>query len=337
MAAVETWKAHPVLAQYEANDLGSVRRVKTGRVLRPTICLGYAAFSLCIDGKRVRKSRARFVLETFASLPAPGMTADHIDNTAQTDDRLVNLRWASMVEQANNRRPLDRVAKSRPVIRISLDGGKATFRSQREAARQTIGAQQRGIGLAIGAGQVYKGYTWHFPEQPDLPGEQWTPALQRNGMPYACDPMVDVSQYGRTRDRRNQCVVKRSGHELLTPLKRAVDGYPELKIFGKARALHEVVATTLIGPRPAPSMVINHKNHDKADARVDNLEWVTQSANVTAAHDAGRYAGRQGGRKRVQIDANDHVYESMTAAARQHNVSKETIRRWVDTGRATLV
>jgi hypothetical protein len=50
---------------------------------------------------------------------------------------------------------------------------------------------------------------------------------------------------------------------------------------GKKRVwkrLHRVVAEHFIGPIP-PKMVINHKNFDKTDNHVDNLEIVTSSQN----------------------------------------------------------
>jgi hypothetical protein len=44
------------------------------------------------------------------------------------------------------------------------------------------------------------------------------------------------------------------------------------------KRVHRLVAEHFIGEIP-PKMVINHKNFDKSDNRVDNLEIVTSSQN----------------------------------------------------------
>lgn len=63
---------------------------------------------------------------------------------------------------------------------------------------------------------------------------------------------------------------------------------------GVARTVrvHVVVAEAFIGARP-PGREVNHKNGNKADNRVENLEWVTESENVKHTY---RELGRVGTR-----------------------------------------
>ena len=51
--------------------------------------------------------------------------------------------------------------------------------------------------------------------------------------------------------------------------------------------VHRLVAEVFLGPA-APDMTVNHKDHDKRNNHVNNLEWVTQSDNTKAAWAAGR-------------------------------------------------
>jgi hypothetical protein len=61
-------------------------------------------------------------------------------------------------------------------------------------------------------------------------------------------------------------------------------GYPAVNLFvGKSNRIsqvHRLVAFAFIGPPPTPAHEINHKNGDKSDPRVENLEWVTRAENI---------------------------------------------------------
>lgn len=52
--------------------------------------------------------------------------------------------------------------------------------------------------------------------------------------------------------------------------------------------VHRLVALTFI-PRECSSFVVNHKNSNNTDNRVENLEWITQKENLTHQYAAGRH------------------------------------------------
>jgi len=55
----------------------------------------------------------------------------------------------------------------------------------------------------------------------------------------------------------------------------------------KSIAVHRAVLAAFVGPCP-DGYVCNHKNGDKSDNRLENLEWVTQKQNVRhAIHELG--------------------------------------------------
>jgi len=55
--------------------------------------------------------------------------------------------------------------------------------------------------------------------------------------------------------------------------------------------VHRIIAMTFI-PNPQYKPQVNHKNCNKHDNRVGNLEWVTWRENWEHARDNGRYRGR---------------------------------------------
>lgn len=56
-------------------------------------------------------------------------------------------------------------------------------------------------------------------------------------------------------------------------------GYKSVKMDGKAYYLHRVVAEAFI-PNPNNLKTVNHKNEDKTDNRIENLEWMSVGDNL---------------------------------------------------------
>jgi hypothetical protein len=54
----------------------------------------------------------------------------------------------------------------------------------------------------------------------------------------------------------------------------------------RTRLVHVLVLETWVGPRPE-GMVTNHKNGDKTDNRLENLEYVTQTENMKHSYAMG--------------------------------------------------
>jgi hypothetical protein len=113
----EQWK--PFLeTRYDASSLGRIRNRRTGRIMRLACNTnGYLIFH-CVDMCRMI-SVHRAVATAFLPNPDNEPTVDHININPQ-DNRVENLRWASVKTQTLNRRPYGNV----PYKGVSLQDGK---------------------------------------------------------------------------------------------------------------------------------------------------------------------------------------------------------------------
>lgn len=74
------------------------------------------------------------------------------------------------------------------------------------------------------------------------------------------------------------------------PVKHEIchDGYPMVRLTysegRKRKTVHRLLAETFL-PRPEGATQVNHKNGDRADFSLGNLEWVTMSENVRHSYD----------------------------------------------------
>ena len=89
--------------------------------------------------------------------------------------------------------------------------------------------------------------------------------------------LYQVSNRGRVKS-----FWKDKNGQMLMPIK-AGNGYLVVNLCrdGKRKTVyvHRLVIEAFLGNAPSPNHQVNHKNGDRTDNRVENLEWVTPSEN----------------------------------------------------------
>ena len=138
--------------------------------------------------------------------------------------------------------------------------------------------------------------------------------------------LYQVSSYGNVRNRKKQ----------LSPQKRQ-HGYLGIQLHGKGGnkrgfktfSVHRLVAEAFI-PNPNNYPEVNHIDENKANNRVENLEWVTHKQNMNCGTVPQRFKGRKSHRTRpiIQYDLNLNPiaeFESAYHAEREKGFKHENI------------
>ena len=309
----------------QVSSLGRVR-TKSGKIVTPNpAASGYCSFRFNNKSLLVH----RIVALLFLGPPerSDQTQVDHIDGD-RSNNRAVNLRWASPRENRNNattrsNRKSNCPKQSKPVKARPVGGTEWSlrFESACDAAKK-LGVSQGNIWSCLHERNGRKstgGYEFEFdePNEPaQLPGEEWRRHDETGAM---------VSSLGRVKNARSGVVSRGSKRD---------DGYVAVGVTiggrQRTRKMHRLVAEAFGLPRLPGQNEVNHIDGDPSNNRVENLEWASCQENVRHSHRTNPNRGNGGAQTSQGVEAlgaDGAVvarYPSLTAAAealgvRSHN------------------
>ena len=280
----EVWKSIPGFEGYSASSDGRIRN-KRGKVLRPARRAdGYLNVSLTKE----KKAASQFVhkLVAMAFLPNPeGHPEVHHKNGVRDDSRVDNLEWMS---KANNRaqrqlRPNKEMNGNRNVVwQCDKETGEKLrmFHSLLDAAKAFGGSWSGAIcNVVKGRNLTAYGYKWVLEGHREIENEIWK-TLNADFVGGETNNMI--SSEGRIKNRFG---IVREGYD-------HTSGYRRVCIGQKDYLVHRLVAQTFL-PNFFGREVINHRDGNKKNNRLYNLEWSTPGQNTQHAHDTGLISTRR--------------------------------------------
>ena len=137
--------------------------------------------------------------------------------------------------------------------------------------------------------------------------------------------LYQISNLGRVKSAINRSNHK---HELILKPIKDRDGYYRVHLYKKSKLttyfIHKLVAETFI-PNPDDLPIVNHKDEDKTNNCMNNLEWCTVRYNNSYGNRLINISKTSG--KPVQCVETGLIYHSIKEAGRQTGIDYSSIAK----------
>jgi len=290
----EIWKQIPDFSNYEISSYGNIRNKSSRKHLsQGTLRGGYIRSKLKNDDNKYKSLTIhRIVAMTFIPNLENKSTVNHINHN-KLDNRVENLEWASTTEQNRHKRKvprdIQRLISSRKVWRIDVDTNNRIqlYETIRDASKwvfdnnlTSVENFDNGNNIKTRICAVCRkkrnqsyGYKWEYDDRDD---EKFKDEIWKSIPKELIDNKEGfyISTYGRLKNKTGR----------ISEGYNKPNDYKWCSISPKQYLLHRLVATVFL-PNWYNKNIVNHKDGNKANSKLYNLEWVTSQENSQHAID----------------------------------------------------
>lgn len=273
---IEEWRDLPqelLLSKYQVSNLGRIKNKRTQYILTENPRKdGYISNTLLLDDN-TRKSIYAHVLiaQTFLDNPENKPTVNHI-NIKSHDNRVINLEWATYSEQSFKENKNKYKTRGKSINQYNLDGTFIKTWDKAIDAETELKIDRRNIlDVLKGRHKTSRGFIWKYNiVDTSIKNEIWKDCLLGNDY-----DKVLTSNLGRIK-------VKDNNPNYGTLRK---NGYCDVKVFNnkenkyKTFRVHRLVCLTFL-ENPENKPFVNHKDENRSNNKLENLEWMTNKENV---------------------------------------------------------
>lgn len=269
---METWKTiiiqrdgQPIEFNYEISTFGNVRSKTTNAILKPNAKNNIQMISLRIGRKSYCLSIHQLVAQMFLENPNNYTRVNHINHN-KLDNRVENLRWVSATENANHAHAKkERKTNAKAILQYDEHGNFIKrFDSIRQAATElNIPEKQFNANLS-GQQKLLGGFNFEY-ENPKIV------LSEKDLLDFVS--IKEHIDYLICRDGR---IYSTKTKRIMKPMVHTSNEYNYLQMDGKNLSVHFLVANQFI-PNVNNYPTVNHKDGNKSNNHVDNLEWMSHS------------------------------------------------------------
>lgn len=322
MGSKEKWRDLDDLgySRYSISSHGRLLNIEREEFVKGSLKEGYPyAFITDDSGKAKSMQLNLLVANTFVPNPDKLRFITYIDGNKQ-NIRADNLKWISASDSSKNNRT--NKYKGKPVYQ--LDEDKEIIKkwdSTREAA-EYFDIKGEFINGAIRRGTRTQGYYWEYCEKMDGEDED----LEWKEVKVEGYKIIFVSNTGTVKDNKGKIkkqTLNNSGY-------LNVQIRSEEKYKSKAFRVHILVAKGFLGEHENPKIEINHKDGNKLNNNIKNLEYVTHKENTIHAHKTGLISENRNYKPVIEIDEDKNIirtFDSCKEAAKVIGVDETAISK----------
>ena len=299
--AVRPW-LHTGCSRVHARGIASTWQVSSYGRVKSSRDLVSCGTNLAAGYRQVRISEENYCVHRLVAAaflgppPAEGIwQVNHIDGNKH-NNHANNLMYVTPSENIRHSLAISprRVVKPGKAV-FWRQQGKAKWNmcSSRADAARLLGVQSHQIsrcclgrtgGSFDANGTIYEFKDAAITVPSGLADEVWQPAAYP-GETW-CTENLMVSTLGRVFSRS-------AAHSSLSYGTCTANGYYSVGRQGRRLLVHRLVAATFLGQPDSPNLQVNHKDKNRGNNRLQNLEYVTPSENQLHAHSTTQRAPRR--------------------------------------------